>query len=291
MADVGTTAVTVAVLEQDLQAAPRNLDTLCREAERAGMSVYAIPARWGGVLAGAPRVPSLFSAMNPETWVLDADGSPHLTGVSGVVSSIHHPATKEFFEDSLRHLLSDWPFAGLVFDEPRQLTTPDHSLAARERFGDKPDLERQVDLYADFFEELGEHAKGITPGLLVTLFTHCTLDGYPVERLARIGTLDCFGCAGRPWGPGMSDGEWLDPKVLLPNAERFLQAARRNSRMGMILIETQDVPSGMVPRLDEHLPEVLALGAEHIAYCYYPRNVDDADRLMEVMAKHLGTLA
>ena len=32
---------------------------------------------------------------------------------------------------------------------------------------------------------------------------------------------------------------------------------------------------------------VLALGAEHLIYYYYPRNLEDPDRVMGIMAKHL----
>jgi hypothetical protein len=49
MADIGTDIVSLAILEPDLTAAPRNLDCICREAERAGVQVYAVPARcWTG---------------------------------------------------------------------------------------------------------------------------------------------------------------------------------------------------------------------------------------------------
>ncbi len=80
------------------------------------------------------------------------------------------------------------------------------------------------------------------------------------------------------------------PKVLLPNAKRFLDAARANSKGGMILVETHDLPEQMYEHVDRNLPEVLALGAEHLAYYYYPRNVDDPERLMRIMARHLKGL-
>ena len=50
MADVGTNAITLAVLEQDLYANEANMDLICREADRVGIAVHAVPSRWGGVL-------------------------------------------------------------------------------------------------------------------------------------------------------------------------------------------------------------------------------------------------
>lgn len=76
MADCGTQAVSIGVLEQDLEAARWNLDHACREADRAGLKVYAVPSRWGGLVAGSLKVPSLFTATHPETWVRKADGTP-----------------------------------------------------------------------------------------------------------------------------------------------------------------------------------------------------------------------
>jgi hypothetical protein len=71
MADIGTNVVSVAVLEQDLFAAVENIQIIVEEAKKAGMKVHAVPSRWGGLLAGAPKVPSLFSVLHPH---LDATG-------------------------------------------------------------------------------------------------------------------------------------------------------------------------------------------------------------------------
>jgi len=97
MKGVGTQAVSVAILEQDLFAAVENIEIICNEAAKLGMDVYAVPSRWGGLFAGAPKVPSLFSVHNPQTWVLDDQGATHYSDVSGVISSIHYPETLDFF--------------------------------------------------------------------------------------------------------------------------------------------------------------------------------------------------
>ncbi len=56
MADIGTRLVSLAVLEQDFRAAGENIDLVCEQAHRAGQQVVAVPARWGGLTAGAPKV-------------------------------------------------------------------------------------------------------------------------------------------------------------------------------------------------------------------------------------------
>src|SRR5262249_44525488 len=56
MADKGTNYVCVSVLEQDLFAAYENQELIVEEAGRVGMQVLAVPSRWGGLTAGAPKV-------------------------------------------------------------------------------------------------------------------------------------------------------------------------------------------------------------------------------------------
>jgi len=110
MQDVGTQAVSVAVLEQDLFAAVENIEIICNEAAKLGMDVYAVPSRWGGLFAGAPKVPSLFSVQNHHTWVLEEDGSPKISKYSGVISSVHYPETLEFFLSSIDEMFKLWDF-------------------------------------------------------------------------------------------------------------------------------------------------------------------------------------
>ena len=88
LADVGTDAISIGVLEQDLYASVYNINIIIEEAARVGIDVWAVPSRWGGVIAGSPKVPSVFTIQHPETQICDADGSPHNTAVSGRISSI-----------------------------------------------------------------------------------------------------------------------------------------------------------------------------------------------------------
>lgn len=70
MADKGTSVVTQAVLEQDLYAAIENIDIVCQEAEKRRHGGAYRTLTLGGLFAGAPKVPSRFTATHPETRVL-----------------------------------------------------------------------------------------------------------------------------------------------------------------------------------------------------------------------------
>lgn len=199
MRDIGTDIVSLAILEQDLYAARHNVDIICSEAERAGMRVYAVPSRWGGLVAGAPKVPSFFAATHPETWILKPDGAPAFSQVSGPMCSVHHEATREFFRERLSVLLGQWPIAGIVWDEPKTPGLRDFSASALQKLGPDAPLEAHTDAVASFFDEAGRHAREVSPQARLGMFLPCNAAPEILERCARLESLHDFGCNGRPW--------------------------------------------------------------------------------------------
>ena len=285
MAGLGTEAVSIGILEQDLFASKDNLDIICREAERAGISVFAVPSRWGGIVAGAPKVPSLFTATHPETWMRDEAGEPIYGEVWGPMSSIHHPATFELYCKNLEELLTGWPIKGIIWDEVKILELMDHSPAAKKALPAHAGLDAHIDAVAEFFDRAGQKARSLKPDLVLSMFIYAFIKGYAVERCARIPTLDYFGCDGKPWR--LEDYDRPHKKTLLGQGEPFLAAARKNGKGGLFLIENLDMPLAECDIMDKRMPEVLALGAEKLIYYYFPRNMEDPDRQMAILAKHL----
>ena len=289
MADIGTDMVSLAILEQDFEAARANVDIICAEAEKVGMKTNAVPSRWAGLVAGSPKVPSQFSAAHPQTWAQYQDGSPQISEFSGPQSSVFHPQTREFFFQSTQRLLEQWPFASVTWDEPKCLHHLDFSPAARAQLGQSPDETAYLNGVADFFDEAGVAARGVRPDVSLSLFLMANARPLQVEIFSQIPTLNYFGCDGRPWSA--EDGGQLEAprKTLLDQAPRFLQAARANGKKGLILIENHNMPLADIKIMDKRLPQVLELGAEQVIYYYFPRNLEDPERAMEVLARHLST--
>jgi len=288
MADVGTRAVSLALLEQDLYAARWNVEIICREAERAGMAVHAVPSRWAGLIAGAPKVPSRFTVDHPEAVSRDASGGPHVS-ISGAVASVHHPATLEFFREGLTTLLTQWPIAGVIWDEVKNIHLIDHSDAARRALGESvSDPTAHLNATVDFFGTLNQHIKRTKPEARTTLFLYAHCTGEEVHAFARTKALDDYGCDGRPWAiaDGGSTEERAGEKCLLDHAPRFFAEARKHGKGGFLLIENQNMQSGDLDLLDRWLDDTIDLDADHVTY-YYPRNVDAPDRRMAIIARHL----
>ena len=290
MADVGTDAVSLAILEQDLTAARANVDTICAEAARVGMQVYAVPSRWGGLVAGAPKVPSLFTATHPETWALDAQGRPWLTGASGPMSSIHHAATLDFFTSTTLQMLEQWPLAGIVWDEPKCLNKADFSPAALKAQPIPDAMSQQNHAASRFFNRIGEAARSVSSDIHLAMFLQADCAQMAVDILAGTPTLDAFGCDGRPWR--REDGGQLEApgKVLIDEGPRFLSAARRNGKQSLFLVENHNMATPDVDQLEKRWPEVMQLAPDHLLYYYFPRNLEVPDHVMTIIGSRLKAI-
>ncbi|WKN44202.1 hypothetical protein [Tunicatimonas pelagia] len=288
MADLGTHVVTIAVLEQDLFAAVENIEIVCREAERVGMAVHAVPSRWAGIFAGAPKVPSLFSVLHPDTWVLKKDGTPLVSSVSGVISSIHHPATYKFFCESLTTLLEQWPIRGIMWDEPKSYGW-DYSPQAVEALGAEASFEDHLQATTRFHSRLNQFVKKNYPHVTTSLFDQAHYSDQIVAAVAQVEHLDYLGCDGRPWYDRDGGREEGRGKNLLGEqaGERFLKAARASDKKTLWLIENHNLATKDIDLMNRRLPEIVAQGVDQLIYYYYPRSVAEPDRAMHVIKKHL----
>ena len=69
--------------------------------------------------------------------------------------------------------------------------------------------------------------------------------------------------------------------------ERFLWAAEKYGKNSLWLIENHNMALTDLPIMEVRLPEVLAKDVDHLIYYYYPRNLEDPDKIMDVIAVHL----
>jgi hypothetical protein len=291
MADHGTDAVCLSMYEGDL-ASRRKWDVYFGEAERAGLAVYAVPSRWAGLIAGWPGAPSRFTATHPETWMLQEDGRPIFSATWGAMSSVHHPATMEFFRHCLDMLLA-YPVAGIVWDEVKTVMRGDFSPMAREKMPAEAGMEWHIDATAEFFDAAGRYARQKSADLVICMFLYSFLAGYVVERCAAIASIDQFGCDGRACTAEQYRrvfGAVENPKVLLADAPRFIDAAGRHGKGAFVLVETQGMPAEGNDPLERNLPEILSWDLAHLAYYYYPTGTGDVERTMAVQGKHLKAI-
>ena len=297
MADKGTDFVCPAVVEQDLFAAVENLNIITEEAERVGMRILAVPARWGGLTAGAPKVPSLFSALNLNGLMQAKDGSTSVSEkVTGIISSIHAPETLEFFCESLEMMYQQHPnWAGLIIDEPKAYRA-DYSPMAVKVLGKDAPIEAHYDAFSEFLSKVCAFAKARWPDKLTILFEKADSNDRKLASVSKVGPLDYFGADGRPWG--MAEERKLsgnfgenggDHKVLLDGVgEKFINlAGQQPGRKSFLLIENHNMDTPMIDLMERNYESVLKLPADMFCYYYYPRNVVDPERAMRIIGKQL----
>ncbi len=288
MADMGTNVVSVAILEQDLRAAVENVDIITNEANKLGMEVFVVPSRWAGLLAGAPKVPSVFTIQNPETWMVKEDGGFYKDPNVGTHSSIHYKETIDFFKASIDKIFELWNIKGIIWDEPKIYDKKDYSVQAKRNISDLENVSLHNAAFSNFFSTLNKHIRENHPGKITNLFAYANWRQEVVGSMAAIEELDYFGCDGRPW-PVDAGGqvEQTGKNLLGGPGKNFINAARTNGKKGLLLIENHNMPAENNALMDKYLPEVAALEPEHLIYYYYPRNVDKPDENMAIIAKHL----
>lgn len=292
MKAAGTDAVTVSVLEQDLFAAVENLRIIHQTAQDLGLRLYADVARWGGLVSGTPKVPSLWASIRPETWKRHADGRPVPSfGELCPTVSIFHPDTFGFFRGNLVKLLELVPFDGLFWNELKAIHVADYSEPAviwfKERELDINNIQLHVRAHADFFGRLNREARQLRPALDLCCFLTPSMLPH-AESLAAMPELNTFGCDGRAWRREDETAPLTYKGKCLPDlAPPFMALARQRGLKTFAFIENIDVPDTYLPVLDRRLPETLAMGFDHVLYYYYGRSVESPDRCMEIILRHL----
>lgn len=302
MADKGTHYVCTSILEQDLFASYENLALIVAEASRVGMQVLAVPSRWGGLTAGAPKVPSLFSVLNPQTWIVNDHGSTRLmTKATGAISSVHSPETFQFFCDSLSEMYHQLPqLAGFIIDEPKCFIV-DHSKMAIAALGENAPVTAHYAAARDFFSRVCAFAKQKWPDKFTMMFQQAHLSTDELAAGSGVQHLDFYGADGRPWtleddaksaNTGGDEGGGRGKVLLSGKGEAFIKSAHAvEGRKSFFLAENHNLKATMIEPLERNYPRVLALRPDLFTYYYYPRNVEGADHVMDIIGKNLKTFA
>lgn len=272
MADLGTQAVVLGLLEQDFDAARENVDLICRAGRSGGVGDAQPVGQPGGRL---PKVPSIFCSLHHEAWLRDANGKPTM-GFLGPLVDVAHPATFEFFTKTVTRLLEQWPIQGIIWDEWKALEVPGQ-------------LRAQV----EFFGRINVHARRFRPALRISGFVFGSFANRPwLGELASMDGLDEFGLDGRPWaaadgGGDDNPGHGRPTKFLLDHRPVFQGVAAAAGKRSLFLIENHALRRVDDALMDRRLPEVLALRPDHLIYYYYPRSLEDPDGSMAIVARHL----
>ncbi len=278
--------VFVGVHEADLLGG--NLAMVCEIIREAGLDLWLIPSRVGGLVAGWGRQPGFLSVNHPEWWARQRDGSARES--YGPQLSVFHPEVPGAVAQVLLKMLEQFPATGIVWDEIKTMAGEDHSKAAIATLGHPAGACEMASGTRDCFSQINTHLKAAHPALKIAAFLYCYSPQSEVEEAARIACLDQFGCDGKGHFPGESGvGEGGELKALLGGHDaRFAAAALANHCLPFTLLETQLLDAPTLERTLLRLPEFLGEKRGHLAFYYYPYGMENPDHYMPLIGEKLA---
>ena len=200
------------------------------------MKVLAVPSRWAGSTAGAPKVPSLFSMLNHHTLMKNKRGVTAIgPKTSGGISSVHAPETLAFFQETIAELYRQHPaISGVIIDEPKNFMADFSDLAIKALGKDAP-VTAHYEAARKFWSQVCGDVKRRWPEKKTLMFVQAHNHDDEFAAAAGVENLDYFGADGRPWGKaddktmqaeeGQESGKG---KILLDGiGEKFIAAAKR----------------------------------------------------------------
>jgi hypothetical protein len=286
MAEHHVDGVCIGVHDGDLYGG--NTAMVCDTVREAGLDVWLIPSRLGGLMAGWGRQPSFLSARHPQWWACNADGSPR--DFYGPQVSVFHPEVPEAIADTVIKMLNRFPATGIVWDELKSLDGEDFCQAAIDKLGRPAGEEDMIEATVQCFSQVNQRLKESFEKLRIACFLYADSPQSHVEHCASIALLDEFGCDGKCFDPGESaSGEGGGSKVLLGgNDARFSAAALQNACVPFTLLETQKLDAAAMELSLSHLPRFLDAKRGHLAYYYYPYELSEPERFMPILGKTLA---
>ncbi len=278
MRDHAVDGVFVGVHDADLKGG--NTQLVCDTIKAAGLDLWLIPSRLGGLMAGWHRGPSFLSVENPDWYARDA--RMNIRQCLGPQLSVFHPQTPMGLAQVTSEMIKRFQPVGIVWDELKSLNGEDHSPAAIEQLGRPAGPADMLAGTAACFGRTNALLKEQHPALKIACFIYAHSSQDHIDTCARIPGLDAFGCDGKCWEPGECDeGEGAGHKVLLNGVDaRFRAAAHAAGLKHFTLLETQLLGATALDLTLDHLPAYLAEKQDHLTYYYYPYGMARPDQYM-----------
>ena len=274
MRDMGFGAVNLSFSENELKYARRAFELQVRLAHAAGLKVNVIPSRLGGRFAGAPFMPSVWLAQNPQYALYSKPGALP-------VACVESPAFRAWVREFMETLLRDYELDGIIWDEPKS-----HGLISRHpdtiaKFGEHPTEENMIDSFVEFLEEISGFCRELRPGMRQTMFVQKNYNPYFTGKAARIESLDYFGYDGNMARQSVFQEEPRWHKYRLEEVwERTVAECAQTGKKSFALVENMLMPSAAVDEFEENFERYLSrYTPDHLAIYYYAHNNEDPERV------------
>lgn len=279
MVDCGFTHVALSFSESEMVYSRRAFELQIELAHRAGLKVLAVPSRIGGRFAGAPLMPSIWLAKNPEHAVQLPGWMP--------VGCLESPPFVDWIKSFMATLLTDYDIDGLIWDEPKGLGVVSDHPATIERFGPNPTAQDMIDSFLSFLADLNQHCLSLKPGLVNTLFCQKTDPPSFTERAAAIQGLAYHGYDGNLQRESFfhEPAQWH--KYRLEEVwPRTVAECEASGAKTFSLVENMLMPAEAIDEFEANFAEYLRGPLpDHLAIYYYAHNNEDPERVHDIVRR------
>ncbi|MGC9455625.1 MAG: hypothetical protein ACP5HU_12295 [Phycisphaerae bacterium] len=278
MADTGFNAVAMSFSESEMRYARRAFEIQVNLARKAGLKVFVVPSRLGGRVAGAPLMPSVWLAQNPQ----------HAVPTGWMpVGCCESSEFRDFCREFMGTIVSDYELDGIIWDEPKSPDLISYHPATVEAFGPQPTREQMFGGYIDWLKDLTDHCRSIRPELTVTLFCQKTDAEDFTTAAAGMEGLDYFGYDGNlqresfwhespQWRKYRIDEVW----------ERTCKECEAAGVKRFALVENMLMPAAAVEEFEQNFEAYLQGPLpEHLAVYYYAHNNEDPEAVQSIVRR------
>ncbi len=281
---MGVDTVCLSFSENDMFYARRTFEIIIALAHKAGLKVFLIPSRVAGRFAGAPLMPSIWLARNPQYVISDKCWLP--------AACLEAPEVRAFFKDFMKTLITEYDIDGIVWDEPKELRTISHHPATIARFGPNPTLDDMHLGFCEFFDELTAYCKELNPNLVQNLFCQATDPESFTARISKNKDITYFGYDGNLHRQRIFKEPIAPTKYRIESCwERTVAECAAAGKKTFALVESMHMPREEHPAFARAFDNYLTqYHPDHLSIYYYAHNADDPEGLQEIirttMQKH-----
>lgn len=279
MADMGFDTICLSFCESEMMYSRRTFEILVDLAHKEGLKVHVIPSRLGGRFAGAPLMPSMWLAMNPEYAVNEDYWCP--------VACVESKPFRDFVKDFMKTLITDYDLDGIVWDEPKAPTLISHHPDTVKRFGENPTALDMATGYCEFLEDITDYCKSLNPKLVQTLFCIKEEEEFFTSMAAKNKDIEYFGYDGNLARQRVFKEDIAWTKYRIESAwERTLKECKEAGKKTFALVETMQMPREEHENFEVNLNNYLEnYHPDNLALYYYAHNADDPEGLNEIIKK------
>lgn len=279
MADMGIDTVCLSFSENDMEYARRTFEILIDLAHEAGLKVFLIPSRIGGRFAGAPLMPSLWLARNPQYQIPDTCWLP--------AACLESEDVRDWFRNFMKTLITDYPIDGIVWDEPKEPTHISHHPATIARFGANPTQEDMALGFYEFMDDLTTYCHELNPSLIQTMFCQKTEPEFFTKLVSKLPHIDYFGYDGNLCRQRVFKEEIKETKYRIESAwNRTVEECAAAGKKTFALVETMHMPREEHDNFEKAFQNYLdTFHPDHLSIYYYAHNADDPESLQAIIKK------